>query len=212
MGLEANDARAMLKWLVEAGADEALADEPINRFAVAAEPAPAIRPPRPSQRFASAPARRQELAAARACRRSRRHRLQRRVRANLPRGCQTLDELARRARRVRRLRVESDGEVDRVRGRCAGCTRDADRGSAGARRRSGRLAVRRTQRTIARSHVEFDRARPAHERLHHECHLLAAAGQPSADARRGRVVRTLSATSYRVETTQGFGAARRHAG
>ncbi|NOT39631.1 MAG: uracil-DNA glycosylase [Alphaproteobacteria bacterium] len=33
------EARALLKWLVEAGADEALGDAPIDRFAVAAEPA-----------------------------------------------------------------------------------------------------------------------------------------------------------------------------
>lgn len=36
--LDPTDARAALKWLVEAGADEALADAPIDRFAVAAEP------------------------------------------------------------------------------------------------------------------------------------------------------------------------------
>jgi len=36
--LDPTEARAVLKWLVEAGADEALADAPINRFAVAAEP------------------------------------------------------------------------------------------------------------------------------------------------------------------------------
>ncbi len=36
--LDPIEARATLKWLVEAGADEALADAPINRFAVAAEP------------------------------------------------------------------------------------------------------------------------------------------------------------------------------
>jgi len=36
LDLEPNDARAMLKWLVEAGADEALCDEPVDRFAVAA--------------------------------------------------------------------------------------------------------------------------------------------------------------------------------
>jgi uracil-DNA glycosylase len=33
-----SEARALLKWLVDAGADEALADAPIDRFAVAAEP------------------------------------------------------------------------------------------------------------------------------------------------------------------------------
>lgn len=38
--LDPEQARAMLRWLVDAGADEALADEPIDRFAVAAEPAP----------------------------------------------------------------------------------------------------------------------------------------------------------------------------
>lgn len=36
--LDPTEARALLKWLVEAGADEALADAPIDRFAVAAEP------------------------------------------------------------------------------------------------------------------------------------------------------------------------------
>ena len=38
--LDPEQARAMLKWLVDAGADEALADEPIDRFAVRAEAAP----------------------------------------------------------------------------------------------------------------------------------------------------------------------------
>ena len=86
MGLEANDARAMLKWLIEAGADEALAEEPVNRFTVAAEaiatPVAAIR---------EAPARRQELparapsvAAPSAATASARE---------LVAGCQTLDQL-----------------------------------------------------------------------------------------------------------------------
>ncbi len=43
--LDPEQARAMLKWLVDAGADEALADEPIDRFAVAAEPADAVAMP-----------------------------------------------------------------------------------------------------------------------------------------------------------------------
>ena len=50
------EARQLLKWLVDAGADEALADQPIDRFAVAAEtarpveraPAPVVE--RPAQR------------------------------------------------------------------------------------------------------------------------------------------------------------------
>jgi uracil-DNA glycosylase family 4 len=39
MGLnpQPHDARAMLKWLIDAGADEALAEAPIDRFAVAAD-------------------------------------------------------------------------------------------------------------------------------------------------------------------------------
>jgi DNA polymerase len=55
MGLELQpqDARAMLRWLVEAGADEALAEAPIDRFAVAAEPVPAV--PVPSQPRAAPP-------------------------------------------------------------------------------------------------------------------------------------------------------------
>ena len=91
MGLEANDARAMLKWLVEAGADEALAEEPINRYAVAAEAAPAISVAALDAAIREAPARRQELAprapaviaptAATATARE------------LAAGCQTLDEL-----------------------------------------------------------------------------------------------------------------------
>ncbi len=47
--LDPAEARAALKWLVEAGADEALADAPIDRFAVAAEPvqaAPVVAAPR----------------------------------------------------------------------------------------------------------------------------------------------------------------------
>jgi len=36
--LDAEQARALLDWLVEAGADEALSESPIDRFAVAAEP------------------------------------------------------------------------------------------------------------------------------------------------------------------------------
>jgi DNA polymerase len=36
--LDPTEARALLRWLVDAGADEALADAPIDRFAVAAEP------------------------------------------------------------------------------------------------------------------------------------------------------------------------------
>ena len=52
----------MLKWLVEAGADEALAEEPINRFAVAAEPARAISVAAPDAAIREAPVRRQELA------------------------------------------------------------------------------------------------------------------------------------------------------
>lgn len=35
--IDPGQARALLKWLVEAGADEALADAPVDRFAVAAE-------------------------------------------------------------------------------------------------------------------------------------------------------------------------------
>jgi DNA polymerase len=50
-------ARALLKWLVDAGADEALADEPIDRFAVAAEPrGEPVRAAAPA-RVAPAPAR-----------------------------------------------------------------------------------------------------------------------------------------------------------
>jgi uracil-DNA glycosylase len=45
--LDPGQARAALKWLVEAGADEALADAPIDRFAVAAEPSP-VQMPAPS--------------------------------------------------------------------------------------------------------------------------------------------------------------------
>jgi uracil-DNA glycosylase family 4 len=47
------EARALLKWLVEAGADEALADAPIDRFAVAAEPGrvePVVASPAPVAR------------------------------------------------------------------------------------------------------------------------------------------------------------------
>jgi DNA polymerase len=38
-------ARALLKWLVEAGADEALTDAPVDRFAVAAEAKPIVAAP-----------------------------------------------------------------------------------------------------------------------------------------------------------------------
>jgi len=38
--VDPTEARALLKWLVDAGADEALADTPVDRFAVAAEPEP----------------------------------------------------------------------------------------------------------------------------------------------------------------------------
>lgn len=38
--VDPTEARALLKWLVDAGADEALADAPVDRFAVAAEPEP----------------------------------------------------------------------------------------------------------------------------------------------------------------------------
>ena len=54
-----DEARAALKWLVDAGADEALADAPVDRFAVAAEatvaparvaaPAPAVARPAPAE-------------------------------------------------------------------------------------------------------------------------------------------------------------------
>ena len=36
--LDPAQARAMLDWLIDAGADEALSETPIDRFAVAAEP------------------------------------------------------------------------------------------------------------------------------------------------------------------------------
>jgi uracil-DNA glycosylase len=60
-------ARALLKWLVEAGADEALTDAPVDRFAVAAEvkpiaaasvsvPAPLRNQPMPAPQVARAPA------------------------------------------------------------------------------------------------------------------------------------------------------------
>ena len=49
MSLNANEARRILKWLADAGADEALVDEPVDRFAVANKPmlevsAPAAKP------------------------------------------------------------------------------------------------------------------------------------------------------------------------
>jgi DNA polymerase len=61
--LDPAEARAALKWLVEAGADEALADAPIDRFAVAAEAAqaapvvatPRARAPEPLPQRASEP-------------------------------------------------------------------------------------------------------------------------------------------------------------
>jgi uracil-DNA glycosylase len=60
-------ARALLKWLIEAGADEALTDAPVDRFAVAAEvkpiaaapvsvPAPLRNQPMPAPQVARAPA------------------------------------------------------------------------------------------------------------------------------------------------------------
>jgi DNA polymerase len=49
--LEPNEARAMLRWLIDAGADEALAEAPIDRFAVAVE---AIAAPATAFREASA--------------------------------------------------------------------------------------------------------------------------------------------------------------
>lgn len=53
----------MLKWLAEAGADEVLAAEPVDRFAVAAEAAAAIPVNLPSAAIREAPARRHELPA-----------------------------------------------------------------------------------------------------------------------------------------------------
>jgi uracil-DNA glycosylase len=53
LGLQPQDARALLKWLVDAGADEALADAPIDRFAVTAEPAVPV-PAAPVRAVASA--------------------------------------------------------------------------------------------------------------------------------------------------------------
>jgi DNA polymerase len=44
--LDPAQARAMLDWLIEAGADEALAETPVDRFAIAAAPAPAAAPVR----------------------------------------------------------------------------------------------------------------------------------------------------------------------
>ncbi len=47
--VDPTEARALLKWLVEAGADEALAEAPVDRFAVTAEPtlAPQLRTSEP---------------------------------------------------------------------------------------------------------------------------------------------------------------------
>ena len=66
--LDPEQARAMLKWLVDAGADEALADAPIDRFAVAAEsiPAPPRVEPVPERSVTRAPARPVEPLPARA--------------------------------------------------------------------------------------------------------------------------------------------------
>jgi DNA polymerase len=81
----------MLKWLVEAGADEALAGEPINRFAVAAEAVAGISVAAPNAAIREAPVRRPELAprapaliAPSTATASARE---------LAAGCQTLDEL-----------------------------------------------------------------------------------------------------------------------
>jgi DNA polymerase len=72
--VDPEQARALLKWLVDAGADEALADAPVDRFAVAAEasvvvapaPAPIARrnPPPATPRPAPADAPRAVAAAA----------------------------------------------------------------------------------------------------------------------------------------------------
>lgn len=64
--IDPSEARALLKWLVDAGADEALADAPVDRFTVTAEPAraeavvaapaPAARARGPEPRSQTAPA------------------------------------------------------------------------------------------------------------------------------------------------------------
>ncbi|MCE9521808.1 MAG: uracil-DNA glycosylase [Alphaproteobacteria bacterium] len=92
----------MLKWLVDAGADEALVDEPVNRFAVAAQaPAP------PSGAFREAPVRSFEPAEKPSVDRAAPRRAELQARApsatppsaattsarQLAAACQTLDEL-----------------------------------------------------------------------------------------------------------------------
>jgi len=58
--LNQNDARAMLRWLVDAGADEALEEAPVDRFAVAPSPEPVIQSP---VRIVDAPARKPAIPA-----------------------------------------------------------------------------------------------------------------------------------------------------
>jgi DNA polymerase len=54
--LDPNEARALLKWLVDAGADEALADAPVDRFAVAVEPVASVAVAVPVRAAQQAPA------------------------------------------------------------------------------------------------------------------------------------------------------------
>ena len=60
--LDPAQARAMIDWLIAAGADEALSESPIDRFAVAAEPVVAVPAATPAPaRSTPAPIARPEL-------------------------------------------------------------------------------------------------------------------------------------------------------
>ena len=195
-----------LAWQLELGADEAIGDAPVDRFAesAAAKTAtaktaatgttPATRrapggaafaavhaPPRPE---AAEPA---EGGSARA----------------LARAATTLEELGRGDARLRGIAAEEGGAQVRLLRRAGGCPGDGDRRGAGRRGGPDRQALRRPRRAASRPDAGGDRA-VAHRagafgcRLHNQHPALAAAGQPHPDAGRGRPVPALHRAPHRA--------------
>ncbi len=89
--------------------------------------------------------------------------------------------VARTARQIRRLRVAIDRDATGVRRRQSEGARDVRRRGARPRRGHRGAAVRRPLRKTARPHDRRDRPRPQHG-LYRQCHSVAAARQPHADA------------------------------
>ncbi len=181
------EARELLAFYLDAGADALLGEEPVDRMADEHPSPPRSRPPSPAQRDAMPAA-----ASPQGCPPAEGKPSIKRAAPASPeaavmaareaaKSAGTLEELRALLDEFRRLRAARDRDPARLCRRQSAKPRHVRRRSAGLRRRHLRQAVCRPLRQAARSHDGGDRAR-SHQCLHRQCRAVAAAGQPHADA------------------------------